>query len=104
VLLASTFHKQCHGRGGSWLKSVDLSLQLELPSTCASPHKIVQPCFAGIHHTPWVLRWDIHLDGGSLSYNILLRQKIYMVFRFEMPNVTLWLAIGPTSALSTPGC
>jgi hypothetical protein len=79
VLWASTFHKQCNGRGGSWLKSVDLSLQLELPSTCASPHKIVQPCFTGIHHTPWVLECDIHLDEGSLSHNIAKTKDIHGV-------------------------
>jgi hypothetical protein len=35
---------------------------------------------------------------GDYSFIALPRQKIYMVFRFDMPNVTLWLTIGPTSA------
>jgi hypothetical protein len=35
---------------------------------------------------------------GDHSLITLQRQKIYMVFRFDMPNVTLWLTVGPTSA------
>jgi hypothetical protein len=58
---------------------VELSSQLELPSSCASPHYLVQPCSTGIHHTPWVLEWDIHLDGGSLSYNIAKTKDIHGV-------------------------
>ena len=82
---------------------MELSLQLELPLRVCQRTKLYSRALreSTIRHGYWSENPTLMGDHSLIT---LSRQKIYMVYRFEMPNVTLWLTNGATSTLSTRGC